>query len=479
MSENLFSPNSRASAAVQHLASHPLMQAAADRAMETLGEGQLQNFRLHHLLKEIPEELRGQIFAELPEEFLQVALYDWRGIWARDSQLVPRGDWFVWLILAGRGYGKTRTGAESVRELVESGRASRIALIAPTSADARDTMVEGESGLLAVSPPWFKPKYEPSKRRVTWPNGVRATLFSAEEPERTRGPQHDLIWGDEPASWASKEVWDNAVMGLRLGKRPIAIITGTPKPVPMVLDLMKDSKTVVTRGSTFENSGNLAASYIEQVKRIYEGTRLGRQELHAEVLTDMPGALFNQALIDSARVQSAPELERVVIAVDPPLTSDSGSDECGIMAVGRGGPPQGSNVNGSHGYVLKDHSLRATPDEWARAVVKAFYEHRAECVVAEVNCGGDMVEAVLRSVAPDIPFRPVRAMRGKFKRAEPVAALYEQKKVHHVGHSENWSRLERQMRVFTGINGRRDDRTDALCWGLHELIVEAAFVGFL
>jgi predicted phage terminase large subunit-like protein len=428
--------------------------------------------RLHHHLKTLTPEQRAHAFAGIPEAALQVALYDWTGIWARDEQLLPPDEeWFVALWLAGRGFGKTRTGAEAVRHMAENRLASRIGLIAPTSADARDTMVEGESGILAVCPPWCKPKYEPSKRRVTWPNGARATLFSAEEPERLRGPQHDLVWGDEPASWVSKDAWDNAVMGLRLGRKPRAIITGTPKPVPMVLDLMKDPRTRVIRGSTFDNAGNLAPSYIAQVKRIYEGTRLGRQELYAEVLTDMPGALFSQELVDRSRVPATPELERVVIAIDPAPTSERGSDETGIMAVGRG-------FDG-HGYVLQDHSLRGSPDEWARAAVKAFHLHQADHIVAEINIGGEMVEAVLRSVDPDVPFKAVRAMRGKAKRAEPIAALYEQGKVHHVGDAEKFARLEKQMRVFTGINGRRDDRTDAMCWGLHELMVGGSGLVFV
>jgi predicted phage terminase large subunit-like protein len=412
-------------------------------------------------------EVRKGLFEGLPDAAIEVLLYDWVGIWARDSQLLPAGEWETWLILAGRGFGKTRTGAEAVRHLVESGRAKRIGLIAPTSADARDTMVEGESGLLAVCPPWFKPRYEPSKRRVTWPNGVRATLFSAEEPERTRGPQHDVLWGDEPASWDSREVWDNALMGLRLGDRPISIVTGTPKPVPMVLDLLKDPKCHVTRGSTYDNAGNLAAAFVDQVRRLYEGTRLGRQELHAEVLTDMPGALFTQALIDEARVLSVPgDLERIVVTIDPAPTSDSGSDETGILVVGK---------REGHAYVLADYSMRGTPDQWGRAAIKAYHTHHAERVVAEINCGGDMVENVLRGIDDSIPFKAVRAMRGKAKRAEPVAALYEQHRVHHVGIAERFDKLEKQMRVFTGVNGRRDDRTDALCWGVHELVVESGF----
>ena len=487
MSENSFSADSKASEVAQRLRAHPALQVAADLLMEQSPTGELpSNLRLHHLLQALPPEQRVEVFAELPEEFLAVALYDWRGIWARDSQLLPTGeDWEVWLILAGRGYGKTRTGAETMRDLVESGRYRRLAFIAPTSADARDTMVEGESGILAVCPPWNRPRYYPSKRRVVWPNGAQATLFSAEEPERTRGPQHDAMWGDEPASWPSKEVWDNAAMGLRLGKRPIAIVTGTPKPVPMVLDMMKDPKTRVTKGNTFENSGNLAPAFIDQVRRIYSGTRIGRQELFAEVLEDMPGALFSQLLIDLTRVPDAPQLERVVISVDPPLTSESGSDECGIMAVGRGPAPLDvpekarARLEGPHAYVLKDHSVRGTPNEWARAAVKAYYEHKADALVAEINAGGEMVETVVRGIDPNINFRPVRAMRGKAKRAEPCAALYEQLKVHHVGPSDNFAKLEKQQRVFTGMNGRRDDRTDATCWALHDLVVESVFVGLV
>lgn len=487
MSASSSSLDSKASEVVQHLQSHPLMQVAADQLKEQSQKGELPpNLRLHHLLQAIPPEGRAQLFADLTEEFLAVALYDWRGIWARDSQLLPSGtDWEVWLILAGRGYGKTRTGAETMRDLIESGRYKRIAFIAPTSADARDTMVEGESGILAVCPPWNRPRYFPSKRRVVWPNGAQATLFSAEEPERTRGPQHDAMWGDEPASWPSKEVWDNAAMGLRLGKRPIAIVTGTPKPVPMVLDLIKDPKTRVTKGNTFENSGNLAPAFVEQVRRIYSGTRIGRQELFAEVLEDILGALFSQLLIDLTRVREAPQLERVVISVDPPLTSESGSDECGIMAVGRGQAPADvptaarATLEGPHAYVLKDHSTGGKPDQWARAAVKAYYEHQADALVAEINAGGEMVETVVRSIDPNINFVPVRAMRGKAKRAEPCSALYEQKKVHHVGPTENFAKLEKQMRVFTGMNGRRDDRTDATCWALHDLVVENAFVGLV
>lgn len=442
-----------------------LLQAALDQ-LEARGLPRPEQPRLHHLLQALTADQVRHLLEGLEERALLTLLYDWTGAWARDSQLMPRGDaWSTWFILAGRGFGKTRTGAETIRYLVETGQAKRIALVAPTSADARDTMVEGESGLLAVCPPWNKPKYEPSKRRVTWPNGARATLFSAEEPERLRGPQHDALWGDEPASWIDDGgAWDQAQMGLRLGARPVAVVTGTPKPCALVLKLVNDPKTVVTRGSTYENSGNLAPGFIAQVKRLYEGTRLGRQEIGAEILTDVAGALFSMEHVEAARASSAPELERVVIAIDPAPTSESGSDETGIMAVGRG--------YDEHGYVLKDHSLRGSPDEWAREAIKAYHLHKADLIIAETNNGGEMVETVLRSVDSSIPFKAVRAMRGKAKRAEPVAALFEQGKVHLVGAHE---KLERQMRVFTGVNGRRDDRTDAMCWALHELMLGSGF----
>ena len=427
--------------------------------------------RLHHHLRALTPQQRAELLDGLGERELATLLYDWVGAWARDAQLPPSGEWFVWLVLAGRGFGKTRTGAETVRHWVESRRARRIGLIAPTAAAARDVMVEGESGILACSPPWYRPKYEPSKRRLTWPGGEIAQLFSAEEPDQLRGPQFEKVWGDEPASWLHDEAWSNCVMGLRLGSRPQAIITGTPKPVPLILDWIKSKSTHVTRGSTYDNAGNLAPQYLAEVTRLYKGTRLGRQELHAEVLEAIEGVLFSQVLIDKARVTVAPTMERIVVAVDPAPTSAEGSDETGIVVVGRG--------YDGHGYVLEDCTVRGSPDTWGRAAVKAFYVHKADCIVAETNCGGDMVEANVRTVDPNVSFKPVRAMRGKAKRAEPIAALYEQGKIHHVGEPERLEKLERQMRRFTGVNGKRDDRTDAACWGLHELLLDGVAFGFV
>lgn len=429
--------------------------------------------RPHHLLKLLsPSELQALI-GSLPDSAVLAFLYDWEGLWARDSQLLPPGDdWNTWLILAGRGYGKTRTGAETTRRAVETGLATRIALVAPTAADARDTMVEGESGLLACCPPWFAAHYEPSKRRVTWKRGgrevARATLFSAEEPERFRGPQHDWVWGDEPASWPdAPEAWAQLQLGLRLGRKPRAIVTGTPKPIELIQMLVKDKGTRVTEGSTYDNAANLAGNYLETIGRLYGSSRLGQQEIYGKILEASAG-IFDMSKVEKARLAEAPELVRIVVAVDPAQNSERGVDETGIMVVGVD--------EGQHGYVLEDATVKGTPDEWASAVARAFYKWKADCVVAEVNVGGEMVEFTLRTVDSSLPVKTVRAMRGKAKRAEPIAAMFEQGKIHLVGH---FPKLERQMRAFTGLNGRRDDRTDAMCWGLHELIVSREFVGFV
>lgn len=426
---------------------------------------------LRERFQSLNQEQLAQLLADLPDALVSTLLYDWEGLWARPSQLVPPGDWNTWLILAGRGYGKTRTGGETTRLFVEKGWARRIALVAPTAADVRDVMVEGESGLLAVCPPWFKAHFEPSKRRITWKRGghevARATLFSAEEPERFRGPQHDFVWGDEPASWLDPdEAWAQLQLGLRLGKKPRAILTGTPKPIDLLIRLLEEVKTgttFVTRGSTYENTANLAANFIEQIGRLYGKSRLGKQEIDGEILNAVAG-IFDMAKVFAARVAAAPvELDRIVVAVDPAQSSNNGNDETGIVVVG---------VKNGHGYVLEDASLKGTPDEWANRVAEKFHEWQAESVVAEVNVGGEMVEFTLRTVDASLPVKTVRAMRGKAKRAEPIAALFEQEKIHLVG---DHPKLEKQMKTFTGINGKRDDRTDAMCWGFHELLITPAF----
>lgn len=416
-------------------------------------------------LASLPEALRSDLIWSLSREQANSILYDWR-FWARPSQVAPPGDWRVWLLLAGRGFGKTRTGAEMVRARVLTGAARRIALVAPTAADARDVMVEGESGLLAIAPPWDRPLYEPSKRRLTWPNGAIATTFSADEPERLRGPQHDFAWCDELAAWRHPEAWDMLMFGLRLGADPRAMVTTTPRPTKLIRGLLADAKIVVTRGKTAENSANLAPAFLEQIVKRYQGTRLGRQELDAELLEDMPGALWQRGIIEAARQAARPELARVVVAIDPAAGSGDQSDETGIIVAGRDA--------GGHGYVLADGSGRYAPAEWARTAIAAYRAQAADRIVAEVNNGGEMVEATLRMIDPSVPFSAVRAARGKVARAEPVAALYEQGRVHHIG---AFPQLEDQMCSFSSnfdrhAAGYSPDRVDALVWALTELLVE-------
>src|SRR5215831_2162872 len=304
---------------------------------------------------------------------------------ARPNQLPPPGDWSIWLLLAGRGFGKTRTLAEWVCGQAASGQAGRIAIVAATAADARDVLVEGESGVLAVAPPWCRPLYEPSKRRLTWPNGAIATTFSAEEPERLRGPQHDAAVCDELGSWSAPETWDMLQFGLRLGRNPRCLVATTPRPTRLIRELLarEGQDVVVTRGSTYENRANLAPGFFDQVIRKYEGTRLGRQELNAELLVDTPGALWSHAIIDAARLSAAPSLQRIVIAIDPAVTSGEHADETGIVVVGK-------DANG-HGYVLHDLSGKYSPTEWAKTAIMAYRAHRADRIVAERNNGGDMI----------------------------------------------------------------------------------------
>lgn len=360
--------------------------------------------------------------------------------------------------MAGRGFGKTRTGAEWARACIESGRYGRVALVAPTAADARDVMVEGESGVLAVCPPENKPLYEPSKRRITWKSGAIATVYSADEPDRLRGPQHDAAWGDELAAWRYPETYDMLMFGLRLGNDPKAVFTTTPRPVRLVRDLLLDTDCTVTRGSTYDNRSNLAPAFYKQIVKKYEGTRLGRQELYAEVLDDVEGALWTRSMIKAAA--TLPDMTRVIVAVDPAVTSGEDSDETGIVVAGVG-------VDGS-GYVLADRSCRLSPDGWAKRAVQAYIDFGADRIVAEVNNGGDMVESVLRTVDRSVPFTKVHASRGKRTRAEPVAALYEQGRVTHAAAFPD---LEDQLCGWTPESGESPDRLDALVWALTELML--------
>jgi phage terminase large subunit-like protein len=416
-------------------------------------------------LASLPEPLRNKLVRSLtPEQALKIK-YDWP-YRARPGQLPPPGEWRVWLLLAGRGFGKTRTGAEFVRARVGARTARRIALVAPTAADARDVMVEGESGLLAIAPPADRPLYEPSKRRLTWSNGAIATTYSADEPERLRGPQHDFAWCDELAAWRYPEAWDMLMFGLRLGDDPRAVVTTTPRPTKLIRALIADPKVMMTRGATAENRANLAPAFLDQIVRRYEGTRLGRQELDAELLDDMPGGLWQRGIIEATRTSTVPKFSRVVVAIDPAVSASEHADETGIIAAGR-------DSNG-HGYVLADASGRYAPAEWARVAIAAYGARQADRIVAEINNGGDMVEATLRMIDPNVPFNAVRAARGKVARAEPVAALYEQGRIHHIG---TFAQLEDQMCSFTSdfdrtTAGYSPDRVDALVWAFTELLVE-------
>lgn len=396
----------------------------------------------------------------------------WR-FWARPEQLAPSWDWSTWLILAGRGFGKTRSGAEWVREEVAAG-ARRIALVGQSAADVRDVMIEGESGILAVFPEHQRPRYEPSKRQITFHTGAIAKAYSDEEPDQLRGPQHDRAWGDEVAAWRyADETLANLRMGLRLGKRPRALYTTTPRPLAFLRDLVAKSlpadgngapqrpSVAVARGSTVANRANLPAEFIEDITRAYGGSRLGRQELDGEILDDID-ALFRSAWI--GHVTALPRFKRVIVAIDPAITTTTKSDETGIVVVGLG--------EDGRGYVLADRSGKYSPLEWARRTIDTAREFDAKQIIAETNRGGDMVEHTIRTLDAHIPFKDVRALKGKGTRAEPVASLYEQGRVSHV---HGLGKLEDQMTTWDPrLDPDSPDRLDALVWGLTELMCAGA-----
>jgi predicted phage terminase large subunit-like protein len=393
--------------------------------------------------------------------------YDW-SLSGRPDQHLPEGDWRIWLVLAGRGWGKTRTGAEAVRSWSE--RFSRISLIAPTGDDAREIMVEGESGVLAVFPQDRPARYIANRRRIVFPSGSIGTIYSADEPDRLRGPQHTKVWADELAAWRYPEAWDMAMLGLRLGASPQAIITTTPKPTALVKELRNRShletdplgRVILTRGSTYDNAANLAPAFLSEIVQRYEGTRLGRQELHAEILEEIEGALWTGAMIEAHRVREAPRMARVIVAVDPATTHGPESDETGITVGGRG---EDGDL-----YVLASEGLRASPETWGSRVLSLYDEHYGAAIVAETNQGGEMVSAVLRAVCArtgrTLPrVITIHAKKAKVLRAEPVVAMYEQGRVHHVG---VFPVLEEQQTSFP-VATEHDDRVDATVYALTEL----------
>ena len=420
-------------------------------------------------LADLPEGRLVEAVAGLTDAEASTLLYDWH-FWARPAQLPPP-EWgaagcFIWIVRAGRGWGKTRTGAETFLDEIRSGRAKYPNLAGATAEDVRDLMIEGESGILAIAPPDFRPEYIPSQKKLVWPNGVVSHIYYGSEPEKSRGAQSDLLWCDELAKWRyAEETFDNLMLGLRLGPSPRCIITTTPKPTRFLIGLEKRQdpagrpSVVVTRGSTNENRQNLSPVFISTVVSVYEGTRLGRQELNAEFLDDNPGALWKRGVIENLRVREHPLLIRVVVGVDPAVTSDTKSNETGIVVAGIAAD--------GHCYVLGDASLQGSPLTWATAVKRVYDQHRVDRVIGEQNNGGELVEANVRTVDPLISYRGVWASRGKQTRAEPISSLYEQGKVHHVG---AFPLLEDQMCDWAPDSGDPSpDRMDALVWALTAL----------
>jgi len=407
-------------------------------------------------------------FEQLDARELAALRHEWP-VWARPEQLPPLGRWTTWLYMGGRGAGKTRAGAEWIRARVASGASRRIALVAATAADARDVMIQGESGLLAISPDWDRPDFEPSKRRLTWPNGAVAKLYSAERPDALRGPQHDTAWCDELAKLTYLEqAWDNLQLGLRLGAAPQQVITTTPRALAALKSIIARSDTVLTRGTSYDNRANLAAAFFAEIIRRYEGTRFGRQEIDAELLEDVAGALWTRRMLDAARLAqntASPQMARVVVGVDPSGTRGGDDrDSVGIIAAGRG-------IDGL-GYVLADFTCSLSPAGWGRRIAEAASAHRADCVVAEANFGGAMVESVLAAASVGARVKMVTASRGKIVRAEPIAALYEQNRIKHAG---AFAALEDQLVAFTTdgyVGGGSPDRADAMIWALTELMLQ-------
>jgi phage terminase large subunit-like protein len=428
-------------------------------------------------LAALPPELRSEFLTGLSSTEADALLDDWQ-FWARPPQLPPdHVEFTIWAIIAGRGFGKTRSGAEFIKDRVRRGF-RRLSLIAPTTADARDIMVDGESGILNLH--WRKderPKYQASRRRIIWPNGAIAMMFTADEPERFRGYQHEVFWADELASWRYAESWDQLMLGLRLGTWPHGCVTTTPKPVPMLHALLKRAvevpqlragqpvHTAISRGSTYENRANLAPQFFSEITSRYEGTRLGRQELHAEMLIDVPGALWTASLIDQHRVLSlhdVPPLTQVAIGVDPGVSNSESAAETGIIVVGR--------ASNGHYYVISDDTATGSPHVWGTACITAYDTHRADAIAPEKNNGGDMVAHTIRSCAigREINVKPQWASRNKITRAEPVSALYEQGRVHHVGY---FGALESQMCTWVPALGLASpDRMDALVWAMTYLM---------
>jgi phage terminase large subunit-like protein len=383
---------------------------------------------------------------------------------------VSGASWRTWLVLGGRGAGKTRTGAEWIRSRAVGApysvqRAHRIALVGETIGQVRSIMIEGVSGLLSVHHAAERPSFEVSRNQLVWPNGAIAQVFAADDPDSLRGPQFDAAWCDELGKWRRPErAWDNLQFALRLGPQPQCIVTTTPRPIELLKKIMDDPATVTDRSRTIDNTVNLSPAYLDEMQRWYAGTPIGRQELDGEIVEDRMNGLWQRHWLAQARLSARPELKRIVVAVDPPVTSTAGADSCGIVIAGLG-------VDG-RGYVIGDRTIQGRdPATWAHAVVAAYHDYRADRIVVETNQGGDLVVQVFKGIDANLPVKKVHASRGKFLRAEPVAALYSEGRVAHVG---EFPELERQMCDFAAdglANGKSPDRLDALVWALTELML--------
>ncbi len=419
------------------------------------------------------------INAALEKIYPGTGRYDWQTLARPDQQPPPGQDWTTWLLLGGRGAGKTRAGAEWIRmaaarlkaelandkESQNPSEAIRIALVAETYADAREVMIEGPSGIIAVEPPHNRPDYHAARRRLEWPDGAVAYCFSAEDPDGLRGYQFHAAWGDELCKWRyADETWSNLQLALRLGARPQQAVTTTPRPTALIKRLLASKTTVVTRSSSYDNEENLAKAFFTEIASAYEGTALGRQELSGELIEDIAGALWNWDMIEAARISAAPDLDRIVVAVDPPASAGPDADECGIIVAGV------TVINDQRtGFVLADRSVQGlSPQGWAARAMAAFDEFSADRLVVEVNQGGDMARAVIEQVDKSAPIKAVRARAGKRLRAEPIAALYEQGRVRHVG---VFPSLEDQMATYVGTGAKSPDRLDALVWALTDLLL--------
>lgn len=426
-------------------------------------------------LAQAPAEEKESFLDSLSGDDLELLMWEWE-FWARPEQLEPDpatcvatgcqcgGNWRTWLIMSGRGWGKTRSGAEWVHKQIRNGVYRRGHIMGATAADIRDIMIEGDSGLINTSPPWFRAKYRPTKRRVEWPNGAFVLAFSADEPERLRGEQCEFAWSDELAAWRYPDAWTQLMLGLRLGKDPKVIVTTTPRPTQLIKDLFYAKSTHVTRGITYDNLANLAATFTDEITRVYEGQRIGRQELYGELLFDLEGALWSRSQLDEHRVTkedfSKLQMKRIVVAVDPAVSYGESSDETGILVCGL------STLG--EGYVLADLSGKMRVEDWSRRVVEAFHTYRADRIIAEKNQGYDLVSHTIRTYDENVPLKMVHAAQGKRTRAEPVAGLYEQGRIHHVG---VFAKLEDQMCGWEPGDLDSPDRVDALVWGFSELMV--------